>query len=523
MLDGGGASVRASGPERSAAAIALAVLVAGFALRLHHLLGDRSLWVDEGLVLESLFTRSFAGLLAPLENAQMAPYGWLWAARLAIEVVGPTVLAARIPSFLAGVAALGVFAWLAWRGAGLRPWPACFAIAAFALLEPQIYFSAEVKQYSADVLAACLGLLAFLRLRGAPLAAGQAAGLALFGAVLVWFSHPAAFILAGVGLGLFGARAQARDWRGVFLLAGIGAAWLLSFAVMLWLSAADPTFAFKRAEAFHGRFAPLPPTGPADLMWYWNAMHWLFDALGFALPGLGALVLLAGAVALARRDPWLAVAALLPLPVAVLASAAELYPFWHRMLLFLAPGLLIGMAAGIGALSEGGWPARLTGTVAALLLLAVPASQSVAHGLRAPPYAREEIKPLMARLAATPEAGPVFVAFGAVLGWRIHAPEVPGVARLTLIPGPDPSRLTEGGMVALMRQLAPHGVVHALFITDSPALWTWKGIAEPLAFDLFARLAGAEGETVGQAPGALLRRYRFGVAPDLLADRESGG
>ncbi len=315
----------------------LAAVAIGLALRVLHFAGDRSVWVDEAMVLDSLFHRSYLGLLAPLEHQQMAPYGWLWAERLAIAAAGPTVLAARLVSFLSGMAALPLFAWLCWRRLTLRPWEAVLAVFAFAILEPLVYYTSEVKQYGTDVFAAVLALAIYAWLHRTPRwNLWHAITLAAFGAIIVWFSHPVVLVLAAIGVALALERLLQRDRRAVLLLCAVGIVWLASFGAADMLANADPTAAFKRAHAFPGRYAPLPRS-QADLLWYFDAIGWLFEALGFAMTGLAALFLIAGVLELSRRDRWLAVAALLPLPLVLAASALHLYPFWDRLLLFLAP------------------------------------------------------------------------------------------------------------------------------------------------------------------------------------------
>ena len=81
----------------------------------------------------------------------------------------------------------------------------------FAVAEPLIDYAAQVKQYSCDV---CVGLLLgwmAIRIIAATSTSGQKMrwmALTLSGAIGIWFSHPAIFVLGGIGLTLLFASVQ---------------------------------------------------------------------------------------------------------------------------------------------------------------------------------------------------------------------------------------------------------------------------------------------------------------------------
>ena len=62
---------------------ALVVVAVGIALRLWQYLADASLWVDEAALARNIVDRSPAGLLAPLDYGQAAPWGFLLIEKLA--------------------------------------------------------------------------------------------------------------------------------------------------------------------------------------------------------------------------------------------------------------------------------------------------------------------------------------------------------------------------------------------------------------------------------------------------------
>ncbi|HEY4229659.1 MAG TPA: glycosyltransferase family 39 protein, partial [Thermoanaerobaculia bacterium] len=172
-----------------------AVLLAGAAVRLWEYLGNASLWIDELALSESILHRSLIDLLLrPLALGQSAPAGFLVAVKLSTMLLGTSELALRVPSLLFTLASLPLFAAAARRY--LSGWAAVFATALFAFGWQLFHYSAEVKQYAGDVMVAALLLLvAFdLSLPSPPKSAYRRGAVA--GALGVWFSMPAAFVVA---------------------------------------------------------------------------------------------------------------------------------------------------------------------------------------------------------------------------------------------------------------------------------------------------------------------------------------
>src|SRR5207249_351301 len=60
--------------------------------------------------------------------------------------------------------------------------------------------------------------------------------LAVVGCTVVWFSHPSAFVLAGVGTVLLASALVAHQWRSAVLLSLVGLLWAASFAAVYVVS-----------------------------------------------------------------------------------------------------------------------------------------------------------------------------------------------------------------------------------------------------------------------------------------------
>src|SRR5262249_30940374 len=149
-------------------------------------------------------------------NSQLAPPFYLAVEGLLARLFGSHGLVLRFFSLACGVAALFLF--LAAARRVLRPGAVCVALALFAVSEDLIYYSTELKQYMADVVAALVCLLVGLELRSGPLDRARALGAGIIGALVVWFSHASAFVLAAVGGSLVIAALLDRAWKRAVVL-----------------------------------------------------------------------------------------------------------------------------------------------------------------------------------------------------------------------------------------------------------------------------------------------------------------
>src|SRR5262249_19961709 len=178
-----------------------AVLLGGLAVRAWEYLGNASLWMDELSLSESILNRSLPDLLVqPLTLRPAAPPGFLAAVQISTLLFGTSELALRLPSFLVTLASLFLFAPVARRY--LSGWTAVLATALFAIGFPFFHYGAEMKQYAGDIAVALLLLLVAFDISRESPSKGDYVRAAVAGAIGVWYSMPAAFMLAGLGAAL---------------------------------------------------------------------------------------------------------------------------------------------------------------------------------------------------------------------------------------------------------------------------------------------------------------------------------
>ncbi len=368
-----------------------ALVGVGVAVRLVRFAADRSLWGDEAMLALNITDRSARSLLNTLDYTQAAPSGFLLAEKLAVSLFGRTELALRLVPLLAGIAALFLFRGLAQRF--LTPPGALVALGLFAVAEPLVYYSSEVKQYEVDVFAAVAVLaVAAPALESGTLSRGRALALGAAGVAAVWVSHPVIFVLAGIGTALIVAQLVSPERRLALPLA-VSAAFAASFLVAYKVTVAQTA---EVRSALRLDEPSARPNASGILRDAWNAIA---DPGPFARTSTALVAVLAilGVIWLARRKPWHATALMSALAALALAGVIGKYPLYGRFVLFTVPILLLLVGAGFDYLRA---TQRSPYPIAAALLLAGVALYPVAHEASRTlhPPGHEELRPVIGSL-----------------------------------------------------------------------------------------------------------------------------
>lgn len=343
----------------SAEAITWTMIVLGVVLRLRDYLRDRAVYMDEFSLLKNLVGLSVLDFHTILKEYQLAPPGFLVLERLMVRLPFHTVMSARFFPLVCGIAALFLMRSVARRF--LHPAAVPIAMGLFALSDWLIYYTAEIKQYSFDLLLTLVALLlAFDFGRDSPMTPRRLAYLAAFGVIGVWFSYPLTLVLAAIGSYLFFMALRRRDRRGAVALVGIGLAWVVSFAVCYLISHRILDKSRFIWDWWDFAFLRIPPRSMADLKNdFWQIVN-VFDSpadvkmpldlITTAMIALGLSVL--GMISLFRRSPGGLYLLTAPWVFVLLASALHQYPFHGRLLIFLVPSVHLFVAQGALALTR---------------------------------------------------------------------------------------------------------------------------------------------------------------------------
>jgi len=403
--------------------VAFFLILLGALLRLRQYLTGRSLWTDEAMLALNIVNRDFAGMFQPLDYDQGSPIGFLLVEKFFNAILGKNEFALRLFPLLVGLISLWLFYLLLKQitsGFGLLT-----ALALFAFNPRLIYYSSEVKQYILDVVATILLLLIAAPIFTTSPRKKDFAWLTLAGLIALWFSHPALFVLAGIGLALIIVYLRRRDYSNLWFVIGMGLVWVLEIALLYLLILKDLSQNAYMREYWQGAFLPMPP---------WSDPNWFVTAINqnigiqFGIPYgvfVVLLIMLIGWVVLSYQNQSYALALAGILFVTLTASALGFYPVFERMILFLVPIGLILIGKTIEVLHQKAQRFRLLGALSVLFLAGYliygPVSTS-AQNFVAPKYF-EHIRPTMATLRDAWKDGDVlYVSNGALPAFRFYAP-----------------------------------------------------------------------------------------------------
>jgi len=417
-----------SGRSFNIVMIVLAAL--GGILRLREFLSGRSLWLDEAMLALNIVDRSFFGLTQqPMEYGQSSPIGYVISVKFFSLLLGDSDYALRLFSLLVGLASLFLIAWLAKKLLGQTG--ALIAMAFFSFAPFLIYYSSELKQYMDDVAAGLL--LLFMFVKHIEKSASERAWkdyvlFGLIGAVLLWFSHPVLFIVAGIGLILFVDALLTRNRHVVTWTMGLFALWSFSFVVLYLVNLRYLTSSDLLLDFWADGFIPMPPWSAAGIEWFGRIWRGILDnPLEFSpgAPGLVFVVFIIGVVTLVIRNWRVGVAMGSVFLFAMAASALEKYSLIGRMLLFLTPIIFMFLAAGIdwvGSLIKPNWLGVVVRLGLAGYFLFTPIQYSVERFIA--PKMQEDIEPTMEYLRENYREGDkIYVYYFTEPAFRFYAPK----------------------------------------------------------------------------------------------------
>jgi hypothetical protein len=376
------------------------VVAAGALFRIVRYADNRSLWLDESLLTLNLLQKSARGLLGSLDYFQAAPSGFLLAEKLAVRTLGDGEYVLRLLPLLAGIASLFLFVAVARRF--LSAGALLLAVTLFAVTEPLIYYSSEVKPYGSDVFVTLAVLLLACRaLERDRLWSLDLLGLVVVGLAGIWFAYPTVFILSGAFVALAVRGYRTVGARGLVPLALIGAGWLASFGALYLVTKQNTS----RIQA-----ALFGPTNTHSTSGISSTVHaaWsgFVDPAGFVhgLNGLAVVMFCFGMFSLVRRVDLARFALLIvPLVAAFVAAFLNRYPLGGRFSLFLVPIVLVLVARGVQEVAERSRQPLLLALPIAAFLVIPPIATAGSHVVH--PVKPENVRPLLGQLVASARPG----------------------------------------------------------------------------------------------------------------------
>jgi hypothetical protein len=423
-------------------AVAL-ILLAAAALRWQGL--DRSLWLDEAWVANSVLETSIPQMLYFDRWLQTSPPIFLFAVRLNVAVFGPGNAAFRLAPWIFSVwacvmTALAIRAFTPSRKLPILP----VALCVVALYVPAIEYGAVLKQYSSDIAVAATLLWTGLRHR---------AWLPIALPIAILTSYPAIFLAPG----------------------------LIFLAPRRLLTATSAAAAFLVLY-----FALIQPNSAESLRSHWAAqphgyrhLFYLQSLLPYAVAAIGLSILTR------RRRRYLAVA-LIYSPVFLLLAADRLgaYPASARTALFILPCLALALAGATWAVAL-----RSRALAYIVLLMAFAAQLSLAYRDFWVPEPVEEMDEAVTEIYARAQASDkIYVHASAAEGFRLYA-KLRDLSTANVLWGATswpccprhlpfaPGRTNDASVAAGLARLFPSQPNSRVWLiwTNRPEHWVWVG------------------------------------------------
>jgi len=400
------------------------IVAIGLVLRLARYLADRSLWLDEAMLAQSLLTYSPRELLTkPLLHWQAAPVGYLLLEKATLSILGGSEYSLRLVPLLMGIGSMILFALLSRKI--LNRAGTLTATALFASTESLIYYSSEVKQYEGDVFICILILWLALRwIKNRRISDWTT--LLLAGIVSIFLSHTAVFILGGIAFA-FPPLPVRRERAGVRIFV-FNSTMLLIWLILFLLNYSyflHPLTQVQGLRTYWANAFMPKQVGPA-IIWTGVSLRGLFASyynLWLPLPEVGILLGVIGLIALARNNDShpnplqeyrergqercprnVLVLLLAPIAFALAASAIGQFPFGGRVILFTMPLVILLIGAGTDVMLQTFQSGQRWIPATSILLLLAPTIGRAAFYLAIPP-GREEIRPMLDFLAANNHDG----------------------------------------------------------------------------------------------------------------------
>lgn len=360
----------------------------GIFLRLAQFFSDRSLWFDEVLISLNIINKSFIELLGPLDYYQGAPAGFLFIEKILVNIFGNSEYTLRAFSLFCSISSLFIFNKLG--KACLSPAGALVATALFAISDPSIFYSSEAKQYSGDVTVTLLLLLMALKIEETNKTGfSKLVFCGIAGAVLLWFSFPAIFILISTAVTLFVIFFIQKNKKKSKAVLFCSLFWIIGLFILykIHLCKLNPA----GIKLFPGdAFMPFP----LDIAWFNALTIRIFKFLELSAYGIPQIFFLIGTVSFFKRKYILFLIFLITILQMLFASAFHLYPLGNRLLLFITPLIILFIAEGMSLIINKTWSNCSVISVLLLCLLFWNPVSVVINNL-INPRTKFEIKPVL--------------------------------------------------------------------------------------------------------------------------------
>jgi len=307
----------------------LSVFVLGIFLRTKVFLINQSFWHDECALAWNILNKSYVELLSPLRFLQMAPLGFLFSTKMLVSWFGNSENIFRLIPYLASLFSIVAFYYLS-RELFKTKNALFFANFIFAICFPLYYYAAEFKSYSVDVLLCLLALLIFQKINNKNLIVN-----AILLSCFVWFSFSSAFILLSGIIVLFLDKKFDLKQKVYFSIP-----FLINFLILFSI------YFLRNFSVTKGKMVAF---WSDKFLTFNNFFHLFADWIEFLFSPsvLIPLLSIVGVIYFLKEKNNFIKISLTVISILILCSFFKIYPFYGRLILFLAPIFIIYYAKSI--------------------------------------------------------------------------------------------------------------------------------------------------------------------------------
>lgn len=316
------------------------VFSVGFLISTYQYLLNRSLWLDEAMLVLSILHRSPLGLLEPLEYSQMAPILFLQFEKLFALPFGYSEYGLRLfplVAFWTCIPLMYNVAELIFKNRKLS----LYSTLLFCLTPSLIYYASEAKQYMLDCLVYLL--LAFLTLREYKSELRRILWISASGAILLSLSNITPIVLFCIGVFLAYQSLIEKRFSFVYLLIP-AVSWAFFFGAYYILFLRSHPSKVVMLDYWQKTFLPTNPLQADFWLFLWDTVKKFFGGVLYQGPfGIITFALYVFGIFKLLKSKNATVGFLLFLPIFVHLgiSSFKLYPVDLRFLLYLVPSALM--------------------------------------------------------------------------------------------------------------------------------------------------------------------------------------
>lgn len=341
----------------------ICIFFIGLILRLTFFLYQRPFWNDECALALNLANKTFFQLFGTLDYGQNTPPLFSVFAKFCGLIPLKKEFTYRLSAFICGLLSLPIF-WLFAKKILKNKFSVIFATILFSLTYKIIYYCAELKQYSCDLLLYITILLTYFYIRNKNSNIPTLLIISLFYAISIWFSYTSIFAIATVFITtLLSSYAPPKKIinkqaiTNVFITYSIPA---ISFASLFWLQKRLLKDSYLQTFWQNGfiekDFSNILDIIIQNLTFYYSSKT--FQVILFLLFIIGIFQLFAEK----KKTNLLLV---LPVILAIIVSYLHLYPLMQRTSLYLFPIFILICAKSLSLMTK----SNITKAISILLIL----------------------------------------------------------------------------------------------------------------------------------------------------------